>query len=105
MNPGLTTAIAAMVLSGCVHQPKHNPAGRVVATPADTPASHISMFHRDSACMRPSGICPQPTHGLHCAVLPNEMKLPGQQWWATTVRQGDLQTLEIRELAREGWWI
>jgi len=63
------------------------------------------MFHRDSACMRPSGICPQPAHGLHCAVLPNEMRVPGQQWWATTVRQGDLQTLEIRELVREGWWI
>src|SRR5262245_30223113 len=91
MKPFLVFLVAA---SGCVH---HTP-GQL--------AARSTRNYSDPLCVRPSGFCPEMSHGLKCALLPSDSReIWDGRWQATDVPPGDYQTQEVRNLVREGWWL
>ena len=101
------SALALVCLCGCCTDIEHRSKSIAIAPVVATGRTTESPVPPAALCVRPSGMCTQAIHGLHCAILPPDMLQPGQQIEWTTISPSIDQSLILRRMleSKKGWWL
>ena len=99
MKTNIASLALILTAAGCAHR------GSYHATTLPSPPSLPPTVALAQVCMRPSGLCTELVHGLHCALMPVDAReVWSGRWSATAIPPSDYQTQELRNLVRAGWW-